>query len=390
MIQRIPTTDTPPILTTSANSNRHSKTAEDPPQKKRPEVEHVQTYAFDRSGPTPMTVPSSPGEIDPRLASTFQGPNPVPPTSGKAYAEQNPEFFKIDLPSNFLFYPFKTLSARHMKGVHQAKMNRAAQEGSLRHVVDCIGSTLEPGVSAYDLTPQDFYFVMYWQRVFSYPKTPQKITTRCENPEHIKQVADGSKSLESLTIIELVGITTLKQTYLTLENRGVALEAVLSPRALDLWKENKDLLHVETMRDLVEATEILDRVLEEKKTTLLEAKSEKKNKATIVETSEIANTTVEQQALLEGEELSWLMGYASYIHQPDPNFKDGRNVPLMARVKVAENMSPDDLAAFDDYINVVDNYGVEEAASIRCRDCGVVKRVVVPIDATTFLPNLQR
>lgn len=271
----------------------------------------------------------------------------------KSYSEQNPEFFSIDLPSNFIYYPFKSLSMRTMKGIHQSKMNRAAEEDNIRHVVDAIGSTLEPGISAYDLSPQDFYFLMYWQRVYSYPKTPLVIRASCTNKDHLLEVAEGKKDKKTLEIDEIVNSTTLRTRELPYTgDYKEALMEHLSERAQELFLENLHIMHIETMRDVVEANNLL--IAAEKTDTK--------------------------------KELEWQLGYASYLH----SVENGVVAPLEARAAVIADMNPDDIETFDEYIRVVTNYGVDESANIRCRDCGAMCSIPLPIDAVTFLPGVQR
>ena len=284
-----------------------------------------------------------------------QPPSPITSVEhGKSYAEQDADYFRIEVPSNFSFYSFKTVSTRTLKAPQQAKFNRAAQEDNLQHVVDGIGSVLEPGISAYDFTPQDFYFLMYWQRVFSYPKTPLRVTATCKNRDHIERVGRGELEASTLHLEEIVTHTTLKTTYATLgSDFRVEIQKHLSPKALEFWEENQEFLNVETMRDMVEAEKILENTDKDKR-----------------------------------EELKWFLDYASYLKINDA---DGKPLPLAARVAFIDNLNPDDMDSFDEYIKVVDgDYGVAESAIIRCRECGATSAQKLPIDAVSFLPNIQR
>jgi hypothetical protein len=72
--------------------------------------------------------------------------------------------------------------------------------------------------------------------------------------------------------------------------------------------------------------------------------------------------------------------------------QNGSLVPisLEARVQVINDLPPDDIEALAEYMRVVTNYGVAETADVKCRECGVQTSMAIHIDASTFLPSLQR
>lgn len=272
------------------------------------------------------------------VAYGVKEPSQVVQTSTKKFSEVNSKYFDVDLPSNFYFYSFKSLCLRTLLGQDQVKFTRAANEEKLKHLVDGIGSTLEPEVSAYDLVVPDFYWIMYWQRLNSFNKTPYIHNTYCENKEHNKKVANGELDPKTLTIEELITKTTLA-------------EKVLDTSTLDKFFVEGGLgtrytLGCATMRDTVEITEI----------------------------SESPDT----------EEILWLAGYASYI----------RAVPgqesLDDRIEIVKNMTPDDINELEEYISLVNDYGVSESIVVRCKECGAEMTSDIVINALSFLPAPRR
>lgn len=278
-------------------------------------------------------------------------------------AETDPNYTTIGLPSQFAFYPFKTLTVCQMKGIHQAKLSRAAKDRKMRYVVEAISSTLGDGVSAFDLTPQDFYFLMYWHRLQSFPKNPQMIPYTCTNKEHIRRTilkTDHPEYLDpkTLDISTIMNETSLKTGYL---------------EDLDL-SEVQDLiekydLHVETMRDIVEFAE-----LEEEEDYL---KQQEDSELGIEQTT----ATVEDEESDESfSEVEWLKVRSVFLRRGP-----GRNT-ILERNEIVKEMSSDEVFQLDKYIESVTDYGVAESTTLKCKDCGASHRVKLSVDALTFLP----
>lgn len=295
-------------------------------------VETVSTQSFEfkrpqaqSSRPTQSSLPPSHPDYRPQ----------------KPASETSAEFFSVDLPSNFQLYPFKTLSVSPLKGIHIAKFNRAFKEERLKYIVEAISSTLGDGVSAFDLQPGDFYYLMYWHRVNSFPKNPMMIEAYCQDLTHNLQVTEGvddgtgniiKKEKETLHIKELLNNTTLETKN-------------LKPLDLTPYKEldERYQLGYETMRDVVEVAEY------------------------VIESEDGA------------PEFSWLAGRAAFL-KPLP----GRTT-LKERCAIVEQMSTDDLAMLEAYSQDITDYGVSEFANIRCKECGASTRVNISFDALTFL-----
>lgn len=271
-------------------------------------------------------------------------------------AETDPDYYSLTLLSLFKFYDRKFLSARMIKGKHQAKFNKASKEQNLRYLVEAISSTLGDGASAFDLTPSDFYYLMYWQRISSFPKNPQIIRATCDNKNHVRRTllkADHEEFLapETLQIELFLDKTTVEEDYLD--------ELSLEPFAELIAKYD---LHVETMRDLVEYAEL------EEEVRLQKAKPKKT-------TEELAQESIDE------DELDWLSGRAAFLRRTE-----GRTT-LRERIAIVNEMDADEIQELENYIDAVTAYGVREHANVKCKECGAHHRVPISIDALNFLPS---
>lgn len=289
--------------------------------------------------PNPVAPLKSPRDNSVEATST--------PTK-KSYAETDPDFISIDLPSRLSFYGFQSLSTRTLLASHQAKFSRSHKEGRYRYTVEAISACLEPNISAFDLTPGDFYFLMYWQRVNSFSKTPMLVTAFCDNEAHNHSVYIGDE-------VEKDGETTLvKKDKDTLHNEQVINITTLDTKYLDdfvmpkLSVMEKFPLHVETMRWVVDSTEFLQ---------------------------DVDDITEEQLFLLQ---------YAGFL-----SYGPGRET-VLERLAIVGSMTPDDLLEMDTYIALVTDYGVSEYANMKCKECSASIKVRVPFDALTFLPGRRR
>jgi len=295
----------------------------------------------------------------------------------RSQAEVDPSFMSIGVPSQFKFYDFKQLTVSCLKGIHQAKMSRAAKDRKMRYVVEAISSTLGEGVSAFDLTPQDFYFLMYWHRLQSFPKNPQMIPFTCTDKDHVRRTIlkkDHKDYLlpETLDISTIMDATTLKTEYLE--------ELDLTPFADLVAKYD---LHVETMRDIVEFSELQE---EEPYYEEAIAASEGNPPAPEVPDPELgsesttATVEIEENSDESFDEVEWLQVRSVFLRRGP-----GRNT-ILERNEIVKQMSADEVMDLDKYIEAVTNYGVSESTILKCKGCGASHRVKLSVDALTFLP----
>lgn len=286
------------------------------------------------------TIPARPEAQTPPIPSGHFPQNQVrqpavvvPPASPKVEAEKNPELTSVTPPSQFYFYTFDELAIKRMRGIHQAKMNTAATQESLKLTVEAVSSLLS--VSAYDLTIPDFYWVLYWLRQNSYLKTPLTHTARCRDTDHLIAVAKGDKPEKSLYSVSIVNSTVLTERPLDTK----ALDAYVPPAEL------ADIpLYVCTMRDMVDVIEFEDRP--------------------------------------DWAEFSWLSDYAAFLGHTDGK---GKRLSIEKRIDIVANMSVDQLAALSEYMTLTSDYGVQEKIKTTCSDCGALIESEVSINANMFL-----
>lgn len=261
----------------------------------------------------------------------------------KSTSQTDSAYSSVDLPSNFAFYPFKQLSVRPLKAIDQAKLHQAALRKSLRHTVEAISSTLGDGVSAYDLTPQDFYFLMYWQRTNSFLKVPLVVKGYCTDVDHNLKVTVGTPNAEG--VVEKLPESTL-ELVVTVNKTTLDVKNLVYDHDPSKWPLIKDLdLHVETMRDVVWAAENLAEITED------------------IETFE------------------WLGGYSAFLRAQ--SLEDS----LRQRIERLSDLTVDQISELDEYIKAVTNYGVRESTIVKCKECGASTEVVIPIDASSFFPH---
>jgi hypothetical protein len=299
------------------------------------------------------------GEPVPEAPAQAVTPPPAPAPAApvhneKTYAEIDPEFFSIELPSGFQFYDFKHISARQLLAAHQAKFSRAHKEQKLRYTVEGISGTLEPSRSAFDLSVADFYFMMYWQKVNSYSKNPMLVTSYCDNTEHNEKVYIGYEEEEQVDNAGEDEPKTIK-VHKKLDEATLKTEVLLNSTTLETkYLDQIDFskhpirakydLHIETMRDVVEVTEFL------------------------------MDNEVTEEDLFH-------IKYAVFVRR-----REGCKT-IKERMALVAKIPADEMEEFDRYIEAVTAYGVSEFAMIKCKECGASSKVKITLDALMFLPG---
>jgi hypothetical protein len=172
------------------------------------------------------------------------------------------------------------------------------------------------------------------------------VTGSCSDPEHNMKVVVGffnekTQEIEKLPEESLNLSVQVNSTTLTVENLEYDVEEGKWPLIEHLG------LGVETMRDIVWAAE-----------NIAEAK--------------------------DLEVLEWKAGYAAFLKPIDADDDLGKRI---ARI---EDLSPEQIQELEDYSRAVTNYGVTDTATVKCKECGASNKVVIPIDASCFLPNTRR
>lgn len=271
-----------------------------------------------------------PFAVLPRLTFTKSGSRSV--ATPVLDAERKAEYFSLNLPSGFAFYPFKTLSVTLVKGLQQSKFSRAAKESNLRYTVEAISSCLGDGVSAGDLAIQDFFYVMYWLRLASYTKFDFTHVAVCNNAKHVEDVIKGAKDARTLTSIHVVKNTQLEESMLDVE----AINALSFPT---LAEEGLQLGYA-SMRDSVTFSEEF-------------------------EPTDPSYADSQYQCDL-----------ASVLHPSHGTLQE-----RMARVRA---LSGDALRELEAYQNAQSRFGVKESVVVTCKECGSAIRTTLSVAAHSF------
>lgn len=85
-------------------------------------------------------------------------------------------YVRVQLMSGFVFYPFKDLQMRKFSILDHRRVIAAQVANDFSAFVDAVGGSFAEGYDIRDLTVPDFFYVLYWHRLHSYPTTPFIVT----------------------------------------------------------------------------------------------------------------------------------------------------------------------------------------------------------------------
>lgn len=289
-------------------------------------------------------------------ARTSSANNAKPAPSQQPSVKALEEALPLDLPSGFMFYDFKELSARHIRGKHQAKFAVAAANSSTRISVDVVSSLLEPSVNAADLTIPDFFFVLYQLRINSMgSKNPMIVRTVCSDPDHLLRVFDKEVPAEkrlpesSLKDEITVNASSIDTTYVDNKKFQEFLE---SDKVKDFEEETGLKLDAVRMSNSIQLEDLLSQVDDK-----------------------------DQNSNLEVEALEWMADMAGAIRNPELQVQPG----LLERISIVENLFPHQIAVLKEWVQLLQSYGVEETVITKCKECGAEIRTEVLVSASSFL-----
>lgn len=255
----------------------------------------------------------------------------------------------IGLPSGFRYYSFKVLYIRKLTVSDLLKIYDARTRKNFRHFVEAISNTLH-NASAFDLTFEDFWYVLYWHRLNSYRKSPFVLEWQCTNEAHLEEIVQGKKKPDSIFQSEILNKSKLAVKDLDVESiRGIEE---------DLFAEYHVKLTPILMHSYVEAME------EDEK----EADNEAKRKAG-------------EDVPERNPSIGHLNRYASQISTEHGETLEER------RLFLEHVPDPELLVDMERYIEALE-YGVIETFKVKCKECGAEVEVANSIDALTFLPQL--
>ena len=267
-----------------------------------------------------------------------------------ALLSKDEAYTRLELPSNFLSYPWKTIGVKPLRGVHQAKIANAARQMSTRLLVECINTLLPPEVNAFDLTTPDFQWLLYWLRQHGYTKVPLQVRAICKNPKHVDQVESGE--LDGKTLVNIADVNRS-----ILEETGFIEEQVRETLALIDSIENIPL----TLDRIGDVCDLLDMI------------------------TKINDTAGKNPKAVDDAELLGHIGSLAAVY--DLRTEDGKRASMADRIKAVEELPIEDYLALEQAARHLLNYGISETARVTCKECGAEIRESIRISAQSFLPD---
>ncbi len=290
------------------------------------------------------------------------------------YSEKNPSFTNIagEIPSSMCFYPGTSLCIQTFRTPHIIKLIEAMEMEDLGMVVEAVSSALEPTFSAFDLTPEDFFYCLYWLKINSFKKHPFSQKFVCNNPAHHEKVLLGDLPKETLineAIIKNTGeLTVTRITPEVLDNASRILNRIKEDHGVDVFPLR--------MRDYVDLQGYL------KRTTMLGAKID----ALEAEGDFESETLTELRAAKRTLDASYAMkDYAPYVCMESPKATVADKINYLNEL----DLGPDFLGDLDEFIQAT-SHGVKETVVADCKECKAKVEINVSIDALQFFPEIIR
>jgi hypothetical protein len=287
--------------------------------------------------------PEKSSKIDVQIVSGYDQIRltPAPPEYRTA------DYFSVQLPSDFYFYPWKSLAASRIRGKQQAKFTRAAAEENLSYVVEAVASTLADPALINEFTLVDFNYLMYWLRLMSYTKSQFTHLAVCSHPLHLKKVAAGLAHEDTLKAIHVLSSTTLEEKSLDKEAADRAFR-ITNAELADFGL----LATAPRVHDLIPTDVYLE-----------------------------PYTTIGPDGeTVTDEEHSMLADLAAHVRP-----LEGQQIPFEDRIKLVSELPVDVIAALNAFSALIGDYGIKEFISVPCKECGATVKTKVIMSAHCFL-----
>jgi hypothetical protein len=290
-----------------------------------------------------LNNPSIPAYERAQAAQINSNTIPVPPLHGFHTPVADEEGISVSLPSRFHFYEFKDLYIRPFKLKHIAKLEQAANEQRMLPLVEAVSTviyTTHPNYPtvAFDLTHEDFNFVLYWLRINSFTKSNFLHDDLCENEEHLNKVERGILAPETLIIKQIVTKSELKVHEL--EN---APDTSVYQFSEDSALKNY-CFNTPKMRDFIDMTE--HPILQDR---------------------------------TKFKDFLYMARRAIHIQS-----KEGYT-SVEDRIRLIENESPDLFMQLIEYEKILGGYGLEDLIKITCKECGHQRTTKLVLGVHSFL-----
>lgn len=290
-----------------------------------------QTQTWNRTNPNPIQVPAQPPQ----------------------QMELDAAYIEVELPSRYKFYDFKKLYARPFKQKHLRKIIQAQSSKHPRYMAEVLNSCLacEKGYTdiVYRLCQEDFTYLLYWERLVSFPNISYSQMCECRNPEHLQMVKDGKLPASSLVFPQPVTKMNLETVYLD-EKAEYDFEPFIPQRLKDEYAKVE--MHVPYMEDYLQLLEFAE--------------------------VEVGGN--------ENEGIAWfLTGLPATML--NLTTKEGKVLTLKERFEVVDNLDPEEAMLMHSVKSVVPDFGVIQKIKTRCPRCGAVSTMELVLNAHTFLPE---
>ncbi len=284
----------------------------------------------------PRTVQREPEAVAPETpAPAPRLQQEIKPSAQVAQKDSRFNDISAVLPSRCIAYVEKAVAVRTFTAFEIQKIQRGVAEQALRHEVDAMSACLN--MSAYLLTFGDFYWLMYWQRLNSYKKTPVQVQFRCTNADHVNRVVSQELDEKTLDNVHAVSSTELVETPVDPDRINRFAEAFYTEYGL--------YLDLPRIGDLVEEEEDTKASADDK----------------------------------------WFNRYAALISRQHY----GATLKLRCgyiKGWLKQHPEPDTLAELDQWAALIE-HGVQEKIEVRCKECGAVEQVELSITPLSFLPG---
>ena len=263
------------------------------------------------------------------------------------------EYVSVDLPSSYVFYDFKDLKAKTFKRLHLRKLLQAQTNKDPRAMAEVLNSVIvcEKGYTdlVYRLTPDDYTYLMYWQRTHSLPNMPYTQICLCQDPEHNRKVEEGLLKPETLKNQQTISKLNLDVTKLDPNYKLDLLEYM--PKSI-LAKYPNAKLRVPLNGDW------------------------------------IAMLDLNQQQEIDDEEdsLLWFMTGTSACLL-DIVDASGNQIPYKDKFDLVDNLSLEEADMLDRATTKLPRYGVQQIINVKCVECGAVSQTRLVLNAHSFLPS---
>jgi hypothetical protein len=286
----------------------------------------------------------------------------------------------IPLPSKFFWYPFKDLYVKPLRVAHLAKINAANETGNLQPLAEVVSSVLSTPEGhtnvANMLCVQDWIAVLYHLKLASFNKRGIQLDWTCGDDEHVKAVSFW----ENMAPKERTAHEAKMGALTDEEKTGLTKWFVSPPPSL----QNKAIVDNTLLR-----TNFLSTAPDpEKYRVHLKGKIPSCSEFALMSPETVLDSIqfMDIDNWVSDHEVQWLAQQAAMLRVLKPN---GTPYSLTERIEMIRSeqleFTSEEFSFLQEFIGVMDTFGVEEFVKVRCKGCGASTVVKSTVDASTFL-----